>query len=127
MHEYSLMESIIQSILERLAEEDRNRSVSEVVLKIGVLDVHSEVAARQAFQVLIQGTPLERARLDLVVLPATLECLSCGHIEPFLVDHHHSHDPLPVAECPRCRQLARLTGGHGVEAIDLVLADHDGT
>ena len=57
MHEYSLMESIIQSILERLAKEGRERSVSEVVLKIGVLDVHSEAAARQAFQVLTQGTP----------------------------------------------------------------------
>ncbi len=122
MHEYSLMQEIIESITTRLKEEGPAR-VEEVNLKIGVLDVHSEAAARQAFQVLARGTSLERARLKLTVLPALLECRACGHSEPFLPDHFHGHEPLPAMACPRCQGLATLTGGHGVEEIQLVLSE----
>jgi hydrogenase nickel insertion protein HypA len=123
MHEYALIKEIIEAILARTAHEDLPGAVAEVMLKIGVFEVHSESAARQAFQVLTKGTPLEASRLDLEIIPATCECPACGYAAPFLVDHHHIHDPLPVVECPRCGALANLSGGRGVEAIDLVLAD----
>lgn len=121
MHEYALMQGIVTAIQEQLAAANVTAPVLAVELTLGMLDVHSEAAARQAFQVLTHGTPLEQATLTLTLRPATLTCPACGHSEAFLVDHFHSHDPVPVVECPRCRQAAHLTGGRGVEAIEVVL------
>jgi len=127
VHEYALMQGIVTAIQEQLAAEQVSAPVLEVGLTLGIFEVHSEAAARQAFQVLTQGTPLEQAALTLTLLPATLTCPACGHTEPFLVDHFHSHDPLPVVDCPRCGQTAHLTGGRGVEAIEVVLAGEEDT
>ncbi len=124
MHEYSLMEEIIKAILERLNQEGDSTPVAEVVLKLGVLDIHSEAAARQAFEILAQGTPLQNSRLTLTVNPVMRECSSCHCIAPFPVDEHtHAHELLPAVSCPVCGNLARLTGGQGVESIELVFED----
>jgi Zn finger protein HypA/HybF involved in hydrogenase expression len=122
MHEYAFMQEIINTILAQIPG-DSSGQITEVVLKVGVFEVHSEAAARQAFEVLAQGTPLEQSRLTLTLIQPRYECRSCGYAAPFVIGHHHHHEPLPVAECPQCRTLAPLTGGRGVEAIDLVVDD----
>lgn len=123
MHEYAFMQEIIETILHRISENSPHARVQEVILRVGMFEVHSEAAARQAFEVLAQGTPLAEARLTLTVSPPVCECQVCGYKAPFAIEHHHHHDPLPVAECPQCGELAVLSGGRGVEAIDLVLAE----
>ncbi len=117
------MQNIIESILSQLSGNFARPRVSEVILKVGFLEVHSEAAARQAFRVLAKGTPLEDSRLTLTVILPVCECPACGHRAPFAIEGHHHHLPLPVAECPQCGAPAVLNGGRGVEAIDLVLAD----
>ena len=77
MHEYTFIQGIVKAILERLAEEKTTAPVKEVVLKLGVLEIHSEAAARQAFEVLTKGTPLEQARLTVEVKPVMLQCPKC--------------------------------------------------
>jgi len=120
MHEYTLMQGIIKSILERLEEEKSSAPVKEVVLKLGVLEIHSEAAARQAFEILSKGTPLEEARLTVEVKPVMLDCPKCRSVTPYPVDEHtHAHELLPVVMCPACDGLANLTGGEGVESIEL--------
>jgi hydrogenase nickel insertion protein HypA len=126
MHEYSLMENIIKSILERLQEEESTVPVKEVILKLGILDIHSEAAARQAFEVITQGTPLENSHLTLEIKPVMLECSKCRSLAPYPVDEHtHAHELLPVVVCPVCDGLANLTGGQGVESIDLIFAEEE--
>ena len=126
MHEYSLMEDIIKSILERLEEENSTVPVKEVILKLGILDIHSEAAARQAFEVLAKGTPLENAQLTLEIKPVMLECSKCRSVAPYPVDEHtHANELLPVVVCPVCDGLAKLTGGQGVESIDLIFAEEE--
>ncbi len=123
MHEYSLMEGVVHSILDKLRQEGISGPVAEVALTLGVLDIHSEEATRMAFTVLTQGTPLEHSQLSLTITPARLECPSCGHSQPFITAPREGHDPLPAALCPRCGALAPITGGTGVEAIELVIDD----
>lgn len=124
MHEYSLMQDIIAAILERLKDEAPEERVAEVVLKLGVLDIHSEAAARQAFEILAKGTPLESSRLTLAVNPVMRDCPDCGCTSPYPVSEHtHAHELLPAVECPVCGKLARLTGGQGVESIDLIFTE----
>jgi hydrogenase nickel insertion protein HypA len=126
MHEYSLMQDIIKSILERLAEELTSVPVKEVILKLGVLDIHSEAAARTAFEVLAKGTPLEKATLTVVVKPVMLSCPQCKTEAPFPVDEHtHANELLPVVDCPKCGGLAGLGGGQGVDSIELVFEEED--
>ena len=126
MHEYSLMQDIIKSILERLEEEKSSVPVKEVILKLGVLDIHSEAAATTAFEVLTKGTPLEKAKLTVVVKPVMLSCPQCQAVAPFPVDEHtHANELLPVANCPVCDGLASLSGGQGVESIELVFEEEN--
>jgi hydrogenase nickel insertion protein HypA len=123
MHEYAFMQEVINAILAQISEEASLGEVAEVILQVGVFEVHSEAAARQAFEVQAKGTPLEGAELTLTVTPPVCECRGCGFSAPFAIEHHHHHDQFPVAECPQCGKLAALTGGRGVESIELVLAD----
>ena len=69
MHEYGLMEEVVKSLLAKLEEPgmDPEGAAMEVVLKVGALAIHSAAATRQAFEVLVNGTKLEKARLNLIV------------------------------------------------------------
>jgi hydrogenase nickel incorporation protein HypA/HybF len=126
MHEYALMQDIIKAILNRLEEEKSTTPVKEVRLKLGVLDIHSEAAARQAFEVLAKGTPLENSHLTVEVKPVMLECSQCRSVAPYAVDEHtHAHELLPMVVCPVCDGFAKLSGGQGVESIDLTFAEED--
>ena len=125
MHEYSLMQGIINAILAKISQEAPPPSVAEVVLEVGLLEIHSEAAARQAFTLLVQGTPLENSRLQLVIIPPILECPACSYSGTYQPDHLHAHDPLPEGPCPNCGGWAGISGGRGVESIQLILAETD--
>ncbi len=121
MHEYALMENVIAAIkveLQTAKEVPEGRPLT-VTLKVGALEMHSEEATRQAFEVLTKGTPLEGARLDLIILPVTLVCPRCGFEGPLPMGAADPHDALPVAECPQCGAVAPVQGGRGVESIEL--------
>ena len=121
MHEYSLMEQVIAQILTELKQQDgppRGSSL-EVALKVGALAVHSEAATRQAYEVLVKGTPLENSRLNLTIEPVTLTCGQCGYKGPLPEGAVDPHDLSPLVECPRCGAVSPVQGGRGVEAIEL--------
>jgi Zn finger protein HypA/HybF involved in hydrogenase expression len=121
VHEYSLMEQVIAHILAELQKVDGppQGSSLEVVLRVGALAVHSEAATRQAFEVLVKGTPLEHSRLDLTIEPVVLACVKCGYQGPLPEGTVDPHDPSPLVECPRCGAVSPVQGGRGVEGIEL--------
>ncbi len=121
MHEYGLMENVIAAILAELKKsgDDPAGRRPTVSLKVGALEMHSEEATRQAFQVLSQGTVLEGALLNLTILPVTLACAQCGFNGPLPLGAADPHAALPMAECPRCGALSPVQGGRGVESIEL--------
>ena len=124
MHEYTFMQGIINSILETLKQEGVTELVEEVVLRVGVLEVHSVAAAEQAYEVLVKGTPLEQAQLRLSVFPPMLECPSCGHAQAYEVgDHVHPADLATGVPCPKCGALARITGGQGIGKLEVTVAE----
>lgn len=121
MHEYALMENVIATIMVELksSEEVPADRPLTVTLKAGALEMHSEAAARQAFEVLTKGTPLEGALLNLIILPVSVNCSECGFQGPLPMGAADPHDALPLAECPRCGALTPAQGGRGVESIEL--------
>ena len=78
------MEQVIAHILAELKKVDGppDGSSLEVVLRVGALAVHSEAATRQAYEVLVKGTPLAQSRLNLTIEPVTLTCAKCGYQGP---------------------------------------------
>jgi len=123
LHEYGLMENVMAVIMAELKksgeEEVGAGRLPSVTLKVGALEMHSEAALRQAFEVLSQGTVLEGARLHLVILPATLACPQCGFRGPLPLGAADPHEALPIAECPQCGALTPVQDGRGVESIEL--------
>lgn len=123
MHEYGLMEEVVKSLLAKLAEPgvETEGAQLEVVLKVGALAIHSAAATRQAFEVLVQGTQLEPARLNLIVEPLILTCAACGFTGPLPEGAVDPHEQLPLAPCPKCGAISPVTGNRGVESIELLL------
>jgi len=115
------MEEVVATILAELKKPGGppTDSTLEVVLKVGAMAVHSEAATRQAYEVLVKGTPLENSKLDLTIEPVTLSCPACGFQGPLPEDTVDPHDPSPLAECPRCGAVNPVQGGRGVEKIEL--------
>jgi Zn finger protein HypA/HybF involved in hydrogenase expression len=110
--------AVIMAELKKAGEKPAGPNL-EVILKVGALEMHSEGATRQTFQVLTKGTVLEGARLNLIVLPVTLKCAGCGFQGPLPLGAADPHAVLPVAECPQCGAVTPVTGGRGVESIEL--------
>jgi hydrogenase nickel incorporation protein HypA/HybF len=116
-----MMENVIAVImaeLKKAGEKPAGHNL-EVTLKVGALEMHSEEATRQAFEVLTKGTVLEGAQLNLIVLPVTLACTECGFQGPLPMGAADPHDAMPVVECPQCGSLTPVQGGRGVESIEL--------
>ena len=124
MHEYSLMQRIVETICKNLEEgtDFQGHKVKEVLLQIGALDIHSPESFQQAFEVLVRDTPLTDAVLQLQVIPGSISCPKCGYQGncPEGVD---GHDPLPITDCPQCGTVSGVIGGRGIEAIELILED----
>lgn len=76
MHEMSLCESILQ-IIEQQAEPQQYRKVTAVWLEIGALSGVEIEAMRFSFDVVMQGTLADRARLEIISVPGQAWCLQC--------------------------------------------------
>lgn len=74
MHEVALGEQLARVVTKAAA----GRTVYTVVVEVGALRQVVPPALQQAWQVLIKGTPLAQAKLDLQLLPGVLRC-PAGH------------------------------------------------
>jgi hydrogenase nickel incorporation protein HypA/HybF len=93
MHELS----IAQNLVELAGKEAENKGIKRVealYLKLGVLSGVEKDALRFSFDVIIQGTPLEGAKLVIEEVPVKVYCPSCQ--EP-----HVLPEPIPM-RCPVC-------------------------
>lgn len=79
MHELSLAGSIAD-IAERHA---RGRRVKRIHVRVGDLAQVVFDALSFSFEVVVQGTPLEGAQLDLEAVPAVGQCRACGELSTF--------------------------------------------
>jgi Zn finger protein HypA/HybF involved in hydrogenase expression len=121
LHEYSLMQNVIATILAELQKtaDCPGGAALTIHLRVGALAVHSAEATRQAYQVLAKGTILENSRLHLTIEPATVSCRQCGFQGPLPAGAVDPHDASPLTQCPECGAVAPVTGSRGVESIEL--------
>ncbi len=122
MHELSLIQNLLESVLGEIESKGYSgKKIKGLALSLGALELHSEEAFRQAFDIESKGTVLEGARLELSIVPAMLSCPGCGFHGPLPDEEADPHRPELLAECPECGSPAPLEGGRGVSQIELIL------
>jgi hydrogenase nickel incorporation protein HypA/HybF len=89
MHEVGLVEAIVAAVRRRSG----NRPVAAVRVRIGSLHRVKRFSIEQAFELATADTPLEGAALELVEIPITSRCGTCGA-------EHVGDEMVPV--CPEC-------------------------
>ena len=124
MHEISLIQNLLASVLQEIETNHYSRTnIKGLALTVGALELHSEDAFRQAFAIESKGTDLEGASLELTIMPPIVQCPKCGFNDALSADKADPHNPDPVVQCPVCGLPIAVTGGRGVQQIELILDD----
>ena len=103
MHEYSL----VQSLMERIQQEAGARravAVHRVRLKIGELSGVEAGLLESAFDIVREGTICAQASLEIIRVPARWECSGCR--APIAAG--------AVLQCGACGAPARLASGDDI-------------
>ncbi len=110
MHEFSVMNQIVESIL-REAESRSAIEVKEVVLEIGELTFLGVEQLRFSFEVLTKENLLADTRLTIEEIKAEIQCV-CGYRgEMDYSETPRFHRIFPMVGCPECGQAPTIVKG----------------
>jgi hydrogenase nickel incorporation protein HypA/HybF len=124
MHEISLIENLLESVLPEVETQRRlGRNIQGLAVTIGAMELHSAEAFNQAFDVKAQGTPLAGSKLELTIIKPEADCPSCGFCGPFTDDQIDPHNIDFIMPCPECDSPAAMVGGRGVQKVELLLVE----
>jgi len=110
MHEFSTMQAIVNAILEE-AKKYKAKEISKVVLQIGELTFLGEEQMKFAFDILKEGTLLEKAELLIEKVQARVRC-KCGYKGS--IDYgmkEEFHITIPILKCPKCGSEVEIIKG----------------
>jgi hydrogenase nickel incorporation protein HypA/HybF len=97
MHELSIAASIVDAVTETAAAYPGAR-VKEVRLRLGALASVIEDSLQFCWDITIEGTPLEGAKLVVQTLPVVAHCAACGKDGEL--------ESLQSFRCPHCGEPA---------------------
>ncbi|HEY7273173.1 MAG TPA: hydrogenase maturation nickel metallochaperone HypA [Actinoplanes sp.] len=106
MHELSIAQSVVDAICERAA----GRSVHSVRLRVGALTAVVPEAMRFCFDLAVEGTAAQGARLDIEHRPGMARCRSCG-ADVELTD--------PILLCPCGSADLEVTAGRELQIVSM--------
>jgi len=110
MHEMSLAESV-REIVEEAGRANGAARVAAVRLEIGALSQVEVEAMRFAFEVVMNGSLAEGARLEIVETEGTAWCMACS--QPVAIQRRGDG-------CPRCESYQlQVTGGDRMRVMDI--------
>ncbi len=111
MHEFSTMQSIVNAIMEE-ARKHGAKKITRVELEIGELTFLGEEQMKFAFDILKEGTIMERAVLKIKKTRAVVRCTECGYegnVEYGIKEDFHLS--FPILKCPECGGSVEIIGG----------------
>ena len=88
MHEMALTQSVVDAVCEHAA----GRRVHSVKVEVGALCAVVPDAMTFCFEMAVEGTVADGARLDIDVLPGAAQCRSCDA-------HFELSDPILLCPC----------------------------
>ncbi|AAC07096.1 hydrogenase maturation nickel metallochaperone HypA [Aquifex aeolicus] len=77
MHEFSIVQSLL-TLIEDYARENNAKSVTKVVVSIGVLSGVEPHLLEMAFNTFKEGTVAEKAELIMEIEKLKIKCMDCG-------------------------------------------------
>lgn len=114
MHELSIVLSIIDEIGDT-AQARGLRDIEVVHLKVGVFSGVDRDALLFSWGLACEGTPLERARLDIETVPLVIHCTVCGQ-DRNPPSHYQIY-------CPKCETPSEtIVSGRELEVVSLEVA-----
>jgi hydrogenase nickel insertion protein HypA len=111
MHEYSIVSSIVDSMLEAIEKQGATK-VTSVHLRRG--SAFSEGALRQAYDSLTAGTILQGAPVKIDTVNLEFKC-TCGHEQIITSDDLIGH----MFICPKCGATKEIDEAHDLEVVEL--------
>jgi len=117
MHEYSIVSSIVDSMLEAIKQQAATKIVS-VHFRRG--SAFSEEALRQSYESLTAGTILEGAPVEIDTVNLDFKC-PCGHKQVITSDDLIGH----MFVCPNCGVTKEIDEAHDLELLELVAESAD--
>lgn len=109
MHEFSVMSQMVDGIIEE-AERHHATKVEEVILELGEFTMLGEEQLRFAYEILTRENILKGSVLTIVPVKGVVEC-DCGFRGEMAPSEDTPHRSVPILECPRCGNPARIVGG----------------
>lgn len=123
MHEYSIAEELINTLLDQV-DEDKLSDTEIVHLEIGELQVISRKALTQAFRVVTEETLLEGSELRYEDIPILVRCEECGFQgEVDYEDDFSLHFSVPVLSCPECGSSVDIVEGNELAVKSLTVSE----
>ncbi|MCL2830234.1 MAG: hydrogenase maturation nickel metallochaperone HypA [Betaproteobacteria bacterium] len=114
MHELSLVANILD-IVEAAERRERFPAVRCLKLAVGKLSGIEIPALTFALEVMMPGTVLAGARIEIDEPPGEILCLECGRA---------AHIAARGDPCPHCGGFRlRITGGAELRVVELIVAD----
>ena len=94
------------------AEKHNAKKITAVEVKIGELSFLNPEQIRFAFDILTEGTIMEKSTIKIEMVKATVECSSCNYHGPVkTLTGHTYHLVLPSLQCPKCGKTVKITKG----------------
>ncbi|MDH3365205.1 MAG: hydrogenase maturation nickel metallochaperone HypA [Thermoplasmata archaeon] len=123
MHEFSVMSQIVSSVIEEARSRNASK-VERVTLELGEFMMLGHAQLKFAFEVLSKDSLLDGAMLDLRTVKGEIEC-GCGFKGEASPREDSLHQLTSAFECPKCGELAKVTGGRDciIRDISMVVPD----
>jgi hydrogenase nickel incorporation protein HypA/HybF len=106
MHELAITQSVVDAVCERAA----GRPVRSVQVRVGALTAVVPDAMRFCFDLVVEGTSAEGARLDIDLRRGATHCRSCGA---------DSEIDEPIALCPCGSADVDVTAGRELTIVSM--------
>ena len=112
MHEFGIVEGIVNNVLPQL-DTSRVQKVTEVHFRRG--SAFSEDALRQAYAATTAGTVLENATLLIDTVNLHYTC-KCGYQQIITCDDLEGH----MFVCPLCGDIHEVDEAHDLELVEII-------
>lgn len=103
MHEFSMAERIIRTVLD-VANSRKASRVVQINLDVGELTFLGHEQLKFGIEVLSKGTISESAKVVIRKKRAKIRCPKCGYNGQvrYVGEEVHSMIPIPIIVCPKC-------------------------
>ena len=125
MHELSMAEAIVETVLD-VAEKNDAQEIVEVTIEVGELTMLNPEQVKFLLGVLAEDTLLEGAEIIIEEVPVEIKCRSCEFTE--LANTDGSDHYLAIVLCPKCdeRNVEILKGREcNVKTIKIEKSDEN--